>query len=585
MAAPTLAAYSASAWDTTTTPKSTGSLGDAAVGDVLVALIADESDDGSEGYTVSNSGTAQAWTEQSETTGTTGSDAWAQSATAIASGALTAVTLTAARDAGTAQYYGILGARFTGSTGVGASARSTAGATGAPSLAVTTTQDNSSLIAVVVDWNAADGGSRTWLQVNGASPTEVAYFRDAARYAVYAAVWADAGAAGAKTVGLSAPTGMQWVGAVVEIKGTGATPGTSAPPVTGYAPNRWSHLARRATRIGATAARRFSTAGASVTLQWLLEPSGAGAWVGSTATITAAATPGTFTPGAATWAGSTGSATVAADPGAFTSSSTWSGSVAAIAVAGDPGTFTPGGATWAGSTGSVTATTDPGSFTPGAATWPGSTGDVTVTADPGSFSGSGGSTWTGSTGAVTIAGTSGSFTPDTATWTGSTATVTVAGTSGTWTPGAATWTGSVGSVSLTADPGSWAGSVTWDGSTGAVTVAGTSGSWAPGASTWTGTTTAITVGATSGAWTAGDAAWLGSIGVVLVAGVSGAFYTESTPDPHRMARVPAETRVLTVPAEVRVAVVPAESRAVVVPAETRTATVPAESRTLIGACP
>jgi hypothetical protein len=77
---------------------------------------------------------------------------------------------------------------------------------------------------VVADWNAVDGAVRTWRTVNGTAPTsgngfERSYVRDAASMTYYCAYYPDAGAAGSKTVGLSAPSTMRYVICAVEIKG------------------------------------------------------------------------------------------------------------------------------------------------------------------------------------------------------------------------------------------------------------------------------------------------------------------------------------------------------------------------------
>lgn len=117
--------------------------------------------------------------------------------------------------------------RFSGSAGIGASNKTNV-TSGAPSLGLTTTGANSAIVVANVDWNAADGTSRTWRTANTAA-TEQTYFRDAANYTVYGAYHADSGAAGAKTVGLSAPTGQKYSIAAVEILGSSSTP--ASPPI------------------------------------------------------------------------------------------------------------------------------------------------------------------------------------------------------------------------------------------------------------------------------------------------------------------------------------------------------------------
>jgi hypothetical protein len=114
---------------------------------------------------------------------------------------------------------------WSGSTGIGASAKSNN--TGAPSLDITTTADNSTIAVIVADWNAGSGASRTWRTVNGLTPTasngmEKTYFTDGSNYTVYGCVYVSVGAAGTKTVGLSAPTGQKYSMIAVEVKGAAA---------------------------------------------------------------------------------------------------------------------------------------------------------------------------------------------------------------------------------------------------------------------------------------------------------------------------------------------------------------------------
>ena len=238
-----VAHYEGASWDTTTSPKTTGTFNTSA-NDALVSLVGEESDVGTENFTWTNSVTALTWTEKPETTGTTNSDGWAQAATAIAS-AITGTAVTATRTAGSALKYNHATLHFSGSDGIGGEAHSTAGTSGAPSLSITTTADNSAIVCIFVDWNAADGASRTWRTVNGITPTagnglERVYFRNASNYTVYVAYYSDAGTAGAKTIGLSAPSGQRWVGIAVEVKGAagGAAPLAGAPVVIMQALNR-----------------------------------------------------------------------------------------------------------------------------------------------------------------------------------------------------------------------------------------------------------------------------------------------------------------------------------------------------------
>lgn len=145
-------------------------------------------------------------------------------------------TLTVSCDDSQGVWFGLNGLRFSGSDGIGASA-SARDTSGDNTISITTTQDNSSVVVLAVDYSAADGSSRTWATVNSYTPTagnggEKTYYRDSAHYTVYAAVYPDVGAAGAKTVGLTAPDSTNISLIAVEVKGAAGGPsisfGTSA---------------------------------------------------------------------------------------------------------------------------------------------------------------------------------------------------------------------------------------------------------------------------------------------------------------------------------------------------------------------
>jgi hypothetical protein len=65
--------------------------------------------------------------------------------------------------------------------------------------------------------------ARTYRQVNGTNPVEIVAAFSAIEGDVLVAYYADAGAAGAKTVGITAPSG-DWQVAAVEIRGSSAPP-------------------------------------------------------------------------------------------------------------------------------------------------------------------------------------------------------------------------------------------------------------------------------------------------------------------------------------------------------------------------
>ena len=98
---------------------------------------------------------------------------------------------------------------------------------------MTTTGDHSAICLIVLDANAVSGTSRTWLTVNGFTPSagnglELGYTLVSGTYGIYIAYWPDAGLAGTKTVGLSAPAGMTYTAVATEILGSASAPSNTA---------------------------------------------------------------------------------------------------------------------------------------------------------------------------------------------------------------------------------------------------------------------------------------------------------------------------------------------------------------------
>jgi hypothetical protein len=243
MPVPTFVGAYATTFNTATSPKSTSAF-DVALGDVLVMPLADESFATGENYTWGNSGTALTWTEQTAATAVNGSDVFTQIATAVPPGSQTGITasLTRVTGAGSGWFGGVL-ARFSNATLVGAaSARSTAPDTTSPyQLAITTLLDNSAIVYAVVDFSAIDFSTRVHTTVNGYTPSvgnglELGYFRDSAHYATCWAYIPDAGAAGAKTVGMTGPASGDVLLVAAEIGGVGGA--AALPPILVLPPRR-----------------------------------------------------------------------------------------------------------------------------------------------------------------------------------------------------------------------------------------------------------------------------------------------------------------------------------------------------------
>lgn len=217
MAAPIFVQEAETAWNSSTSPKGSGNFS-ANTGNVVVSCIV------AEGWyssfdNLTATGTGVTLTVQQEiaisdycgvevAAGVVASDGTKSVSNAVAGGGV---------------WFGGNALTFSATDGIGASSKTNS--SGAPSLGITTTQDNSAIVVVVGDWNAADGSSRTWRTVNSITPTagngyELTYFRDSSHYALHIAYYPDAGTAGTKTVGLSAPGGQKYSIVALEVLGT-----------------------------------------------------------------------------------------------------------------------------------------------------------------------------------------------------------------------------------------------------------------------------------------------------------------------------------------------------------------------------
>jgi hypothetical protein len=204
-ASPTFISENETSWDSAAASKSVTYAVQA--GDVLVAYGMTENS----GITMSISG-GVTWTQRQAVTTTGYARAYAWTGTAASAGTL---TTTCTRTAGSGGY-GCDVYVFRGASGIGASA-STHVSSGAPSLAITTQAAGSAIVVANTDWNAAQAPSRTWRSGAGAF-TEKTYDWTLNGYTVFGGYHANAGAAGAKTVGLSAPSGQKYSIVAVEVK-------------------------------------------------------------------------------------------------------------------------------------------------------------------------------------------------------------------------------------------------------------------------------------------------------------------------------------------------------------------------------
>jgi hypothetical protein len=214
MVAPTFVSQGVSAWNTNTTPKTLSIA--VTAGDTVVIYGLTDNDlttistpsDGVNTFTLIQSIviTDFCWT-----------GAWKMTASTS-----TTLTVSCTRGGTGGDHWGIGYYVHRNSGGVGASSKTNVNG-GAPSLALTTGSANSAIINVVGDWNAIDGTStRVWRTINSITPssgagTEGAFSFDTGLATFYSARWTDAGAAGSKTTGLSAPTGQKYTIIAIEI--------------------------------------------------------------------------------------------------------------------------------------------------------------------------------------------------------------------------------------------------------------------------------------------------------------------------------------------------------------------------------
>jgi hypothetical protein len=106
---------------------------------------------------------------------------------------------------------------FRHSGGVGASNKNNASGA-APTVSLTTTKANSSIVMIVSDWNASDGSTRAYRSGAG-TLTEKDYYYLNNIYTVYTGYHANSGAVGTYSIGLTTPSAQKYSIVAVEIKG------------------------------------------------------------------------------------------------------------------------------------------------------------------------------------------------------------------------------------------------------------------------------------------------------------------------------------------------------------------------------
>lgn len=233
MAAPTFVTYNDSAdWTSSTGVGGTHTAGSVSVqsGDILVVVGATES--GAITLATPTGGGLTYTQQQKPNADNDSSHAQAYIWTAPAT-STTSITV-ASVSAGGSHYGGIGVYVFRNATVAGSGSAGNENSGTAPSLAITTVGANSAVVFFNADWNAIDGASRTWRTINSITPTagnggEKEYGRNG-NWGSYSAYWSDVGTAGAKTTGLSAPTGQLAVSVAIEVQGTAVAPAEGSFP-------------------------------------------------------------------------------------------------------------------------------------------------------------------------------------------------------------------------------------------------------------------------------------------------------------------------------------------------------------------
>ena len=220
---PTFVAEYETAWNSATSPKTTSNFS-VQSGDILVAYAVNESS-GSTIATPPTGTLAGTWTLKQTISATnyTYLRLWTMQ---VASNQ-TNVNVTFTNGGGN---FGADVLHFRNASSVGITAQANS-ATGNPTLTLNGISDNSTIVMVNGDWSAKTG-ARTYNTANAGTFTETSAYADGSTYGVEAGYYGNAGTAGNKTIGITAPTGMTWALAAIEVKGNPTAQPQSCNTVT-----------------------------------------------------------------------------------------------------------------------------------------------------------------------------------------------------------------------------------------------------------------------------------------------------------------------------------------------------------------
>lgn len=144
-------------------------------------------------------------------------------------GTTATITVTVAFSSGT-PFNGIVVQVWRGSDGIGAIASSAPAGGAAPSVNMTTTQDNSAVVFVCADWNAATA-TPVYRTGFGAATEAAAYQGDSTHWGARVVYHADAGAASTQAYGIASGSGSSsWTLTGIEVKGSAGGAATFVAP-------------------------------------------------------------------------------------------------------------------------------------------------------------------------------------------------------------------------------------------------------------------------------------------------------------------------------------------------------------------
>lgn len=226
MPAPTFVSENETVFDTKTKPKTVTMT--SAVDDVILALFGIEEDTMTTATDPTASGTLT-WTSYENQGAGSRCRVGIWGAPGIAAAGW---TLTGTHGGDTSvldKWWGLNALRFSGASLTGAAAESRNGAGVLGTIDITTTAANSAIAVICCDWSAINNTTRTWASASAGTGTELTYFNNTGHYTAYIGYYADAGAAGLKTVGcLVGAGGTTTLGghsiAAIEIKSGVITP-------------------------------------------------------------------------------------------------------------------------------------------------------------------------------------------------------------------------------------------------------------------------------------------------------------------------------------------------------------------------